>query len=146
RACPRTERGVEVLRFVEASLTDQVVHEPETAQQERALVAGYAVGRLVVPVAVEETAACAEAFGDGLGRGHHAGVLGGADWAQWRRHQAAIHASTAEVFAQCLGVLIPRLLEDGGADGRGRRSPLGNWSGQSEPLGDRGGTVEGNVA
>src|SRR5262249_60987405 len=59
RACPRTERGVEVLRFVEAALTDQVVHEPEAAQQERALVAGDAVGRLVVPVAVEETAACA---------------------------------------------------------------------------------------
>ena len=30
--CPCTERGVEVLRFVEAPLTDQIVYEPEAAQ------------------------------------------------------------------------------------------------------------------
>src|SRR6516164_10375681 len=49
RACPRTQRGIKVLRFVEAPLTDQVVYEPETAQQEGALVAAYAVRRVVVP-------------------------------------------------------------------------------------------------
>src|SRR5262245_51930833 len=83
RAC--TERGVEVLRFIDASLADQIVHEPEAAQQEGALVAGYAIGRIVVPVAVEQTAARPEAVGDGPGGGHHAGVVGGYDVAKRQR-------------------------------------------------------------
>jgi phage/plasmid primase-like uncharacterized protein len=62
--CPGAERGVEVLRFVEAPLTDQIVYEPEAAQQKGALVTRYAVGRVVVPVAVEETAARAQAISD----------------------------------------------------------------------------------
>src|SRR5262245_30739733 len=61
RACPRTERNVEVLRLVEAPLADQIIHEPEAAQQEGALVAGYAVGRVVVAVPVEKPATRAEA-------------------------------------------------------------------------------------
>ena len=42
------------------------------------------------------------------------------------------------MLAQCLGVVVPRLFEDGGADGRGRRAPLGNRSGQAEPPRDGG--------
>src|SRR5215831_5207503 len=57
RARPCTERRVEVLRLVEAPLTDQIVHQPEAAQQEGGLVAWYAVGRVVVAVPVQEAAA-----------------------------------------------------------------------------------------
>src|SRR5262245_10439466 len=76
-ARPCAERGVAVVRPGEPPLPDQVVHEPEAAQQEGALVARYAVGRIVVPIAVEEAAAGAEAFSNGPGRSHHAGVVGG---------------------------------------------------------------------
>src|SRR6516164_2442629 len=146
RARPCTERGVEVLGLVEAPLTNQIIHEPEAAQQEGALVAKYAVGRVVVAVPVEEAATRAEAVDDGPCRGHHAGVVGGHNVAQRQRQQAGVHPSTAEVLAQRLGVLIPRLLEDGRVDGRGRRAPLGNGSGEADPLGDGGGTVEGDLA
>src|SRR5262245_25707105 len=64
RACPCTERGVQLLRLVDAPLANQIVHQPEAAQEEGALVARYAVGRVIVPIAVEEAAASAEALGD----------------------------------------------------------------------------------
>src|SRR5215470_4047625 len=79
RTRPRAKRGVEVLRLVDPALTDQVVHEPEAAQQEGALITGYAVGRVVVAVAVKKTAAGTKSVSNGPGRGHHARVVGGYD-------------------------------------------------------------------
>src|SRR5262245_27162878 len=88
RARPCTERRVEVLRLVEAPLTDEIYLQPEAAQQEGALVAGYAVGRVVMTVPVQEAAARGEAVDDGAGRGRWpAGTT-------WRSGSASRLAST----------------------------------------------------
>ena len=45
RAGPRAEAIVEFERFVEAALKCEVIHQPETAQQECAFVSRQSIGR-----------------------------------------------------------------------------------------------------
>ena len=47
------------------------------------------------------------------------------------------------MLAQCLCLVIPRLVEDGSANGRCRTPPPGDGSRDAEALGDGGGAVEG---
>src|SRR5262245_2542427 len=76
RVAPRARRRVQVRRLVNVSLVYEVLDEPETAQEERAFLAGQPIGRLVMPVAVQQAVASREPLPDRGGRGDHAGMIG----------------------------------------------------------------------
>ncbi len=138
----------EVLGPVETALQDQVVHQPETAEQEGALVAGQAVGRAVVQVPVEQAVTGGQAFGDGGGGGHHAADGGPgrpaaaaarAGWRPGRRRRRGARSGTAPSRPRTESRMRPRSFSGGGA-------PRGDRPGQAQPPADRARPVQGHLA
>ena len=95
-AAARTQRIVELQGGLEATLMGEIVHQPETAEQERAFFSLQAVGRLVDQIAIEKTVARAQPLLHGLHRGHHARMIRGDHPAQRQGQDAGIQPAAAD--------------------------------------------------
>ncbi len=101
------------LRFVEPPLPDQIVHEPESAQQEGSLVAGKPV---VAAIAVNEPS-FVEFPADRRDGAHHARVVVGEKIVEWQQETAGIERFRVVVLDEGLFLVAPALFQDLFADG-----------------------------
>src|SRR5919106_676523 len=132
---PRAQGVEECARLVELALLSQVIHQPETAQQEGALMSWQTVGGLVGEIAVEQAVAGPQALADGGCGGDHVRMVGGNHASQGQGQKAGIESTTTEVLGEGSHLRVPGFCEDRLTDALCLHPPPFNVAAQAETLG-----------
>src|SRR5262245_15145760 len=121
---PAAQRCVQTGRLVEPALFRQILDEPEAAQDERSLIAGNSIRRLLVEIPVEKSMAGGEALSHRRGRGDHPRLVRGNDASQRQGQEARIESPAAvQDTAPRVRIVVPGSLENGLADAIGCLPP-----------------------
>src|SRR5688572_5418906 len=88
---------VELGGLRQATLTGEVVHQPEAAKEKGSFLPLQPIRELVVEIAIEQPVAGAEVLLHRSGGGDHARMIGGEDAPERERQHARVERSAAEL-------------------------------------------------